>query len=263
MNKIEFTRFAELDYTGDEALNTLCTNLTFAGDGVRKIMMTSCHASEGKSFITMNMMRTFARLGKRVVLVDADLRRSMLLTRYGGRVPKGVQFGLAHYLAGMCSAEDVLYETSVPGAYMVPVGREVNNSLSLLTTRKLSQLLDWLSTKFDFVLVDAPPVGMIIDAAEIAKSCDGVLFVITYNTISRREMQEAKQQIERTGCKILGAVLNNVSFDTYTSKKYYYKSYYNSHYESDYYQRTPTKGSARGGGKSSRSSISASSKRSR
>ena len=156
MNKIEFTRFAELDYTGDEALNTLCTNLTFAGDGVRKIMMTSCHASEGKSFITMNMMRTFARLGKRVVLVDADLRRSMLLTRYGGRVPKGVQFGLAHYLAGMCSAEDVLYETSVPGAYMVPVGREVNNSLSLLTTRKLSQLLDWLGDKFDFVLVDAP-----------------------------------------------------------------------------------------------------------
>ena len=251
MNKIEFTRFAELDYTGDEALNTLCTNLTFAGDGVRKIMMTSCHASEGKSFITMNMMRTFARLGKRVVLVDADLRRSMLLTRYGGRVPKGVQFGLAHYLAGMCSAEDVLYETSVPGAYMVPVGREVNNSLSLLTTRKLSQLLDWLSTKFDFVLVDAPPVGMIIDAAEIAKSCDGVLFVITYNTISRREMQEAKLQSERTGCKILGAVLNNVSFDTYTSKKYYYKSYYNTHYESDYYQRTPSKSGGKSGARAS------------
>ena len=250
MNKIEFTRFAELDYTGDEALNTLCTNLTFAGDGVRKIMMTSCHASEGKSFITMNMMRTFARLGKRVVLVDADLRRSMLLTRYGGRVPKGVQFGLAHYLAGMCSAEDVLYETSVPGAYMVPVGREVNNSLSLLTTRKLSQLLDWLSTKFDFVLVDAPPVGMIIDAAEIAKSCDGVLFVITYNTISRREMQEAKLQIERTGCKILGAVLNNVSFDSYSSKKYYYKSYYNTHYESDYYQHTPSKSGSKGAAKS-------------
>ena len=99
-------------------------------------MMTSCHASEGKSFITMNMMRTFARLGKRVVLVDADLRRSMLLARYGGRVHKGVQFGLAHYLAGMCSAEDVLYETNIPGAYMVPVGREVNNSLSLLTTQQ-------------------------------------------------------------------------------------------------------------------------------
>ena len=112
-------------------------------------------------------------------------------------------------------------------------------------------MLDWLSTKFDFVLVDAPPVGMIIDAAEIAKSCDGVLFVITYNTISRREMQEAKLQIERTGCKILGAVLNNVSFDTYTSKKYYYKSYYNSHYESDYYQRTPSKSGGKSGARAS------------
>ena len=235
MNKIDFTRFADLDYTGDEALNTLCTNLTFAGEGVSRIMMTSCHASEGKSTITMNMMRTFARLGKRVVLVDADLRRSVLLARYGGRVQKGAQFGLTHYLAGMCSAEDVLYETNISGAYIVPVGREVGNSLSLLTSQKLSQLLEWLDSKFDFVLVDAPPVGMIIDAAEIAKSCDGVVFVINYNSVSRREMLEAKKQIERTGCQILGAVLNNVSFDTIASKKYYYKSYYNAHYESDYY----------------------------
>ena len=204
-------------------------------------MMTSCHASEGKSMITMNMMRTFARLGKRVVLVDADLRRSVLLARYGGRVQKGAQFGLTHYLAGMCSAEDALYETNISGAYIVPVGREVGNSLSLLTSQKLSQLLEWLDSKFDFVLVDAPPVGMIIDAAEIAKSCDGVVFVINYNAVSRREMLEAKKQIELTGCQILGAVLNNVSFDTIASKKYYYKSYYNAHYESDYYQRSAPK----------------------
>ena len=91
---------------------------------------------------------------------------------------------------------------------------------------------------------------MIIDAAEVAKSCDGVLFVINYNTISRREMQEAKLQIERTGCKILGAVLNNVSFDSYSSKKYYYKSYYNTHYESDYYQHTPSKSGSKGAAKS-------------
>ncbi len=234
MKRIEFTRFRELDYAGAEAVNTLCTNLTFSGASVRKIMTTSSHSSEGKSFITMNMLRTFARLGKRVVLVDTDLRRSMILARYGGRVQRDSLYGLTHYLAGMCNAEDVLYETNIPGAYMVPVGREVTNSLSLLTTQKLPELLDWLSKKFDFVLVDAPPVGMIIDAAEIAKSCDGVLFVINYNTISRRELQDAKRQIARTGCKILGAVLNNVTFDSFSSKKYYYKSYYRAHYESDY-----------------------------
>ena len=110
-----------------------------------------------------------------------------------------------------------------------------------MTTPKLSQLLNWLSSKFDFVLVDAPPVGMLIDAAEIAKSCDGVLFVVNYNSISRRELLEAKQQIARSGCKILGAVLNNVSFDSYRSKKYYYKSYYNTHYESEYYQTSGAK----------------------
>ena len=125
------------------------------------------------------------------------------------------------------------------------MGREVGNSLSLLTSQKLSQLLEWLDSKFDFVLVDAPPVGMIIDAAEIAKSCDGVVFVINYNSVSRREMLEAKRQIERTGCQILGAVLNNVSFDTIASKKYYYKSYYNAHYESDYYQRSAPKSGAK------------------
>ena len=87
----------------------------------------------------MNMMRTFARLGKRVVLVDADLRRSMILPQYGGRLQKDAQFGLTHYLAGMCSAEEVLCQTNIPGAYMVPVGREVNSSLSLLTTGKARQ----------------------------------------------------------------------------------------------------------------------------
>lgn len=92
MNRIEFSRFGELDYTGAEAMNTLCTNLTFSGEGVRKIMTTSCHSFEGKSFISMNMMRTFAKLGKRVVLVDADLRKSVILSKYGGRVQQGVRF---------------------------------------------------------------------------------------------------------------------------------------------------------------------------
>ena len=107
------------------------------------------------------------------------------------------------------------------------------------------------------MLVDAPPVGMIIDAAEIAKSCDGVVFVINYNSVSRREMLEAKKQIERTGCQILGAVLNNVSFDTIASKKYYYKSYYNAHYESDYYQRSAPKSNPKSNPKSASGAKSA------
>lgn len=236
MKSIEFTRFEPLDYNGVEGLNTLCTNLTFAGENVRRIMTTSCHSAEGKSFVSMNMMRSFAKLGKRVVLVDADLRKSVIMAKYGARKTGEERLGLVHYLAGMCGMEDVLYETNIPGAYMVPVGRTVSNSLALLTSPRLNELLQWLNASFDFVLVDAAPVGMIVDAAEIAKWCDGVLFVVNYNSVSRRELLDAVNQMKRTGCRVLGTVLNNVTFDSYSSKKYYYKSYYYSHYETDYYQ---------------------------
>ena len=235
MNSIEFTNFDKLDYVGAEGLNTLCTNLTFAGEDIRTIMTTSCHASEGKSFITMNMMRTFAQIGKRVVLVDADLRRSVLFARYGVRKSQRDCVGLTHYLAGMCEMDQVLYATNIPGAYIVPAGRMVSNSLALLTSPRLKQLLAWLKQNFDLVLVDAPPVGVIIDAVEISKSCDGVLIVVNHNKVTRRELTEVAHQLRVTDCRILGAVLNNVSLDSYSSKRYYYRSYYSSHYESGYY----------------------------
>ncbi len=232
MKKLAFTRFKPLDYACTEALNTLCTNLTFVGSNIKKIMITSCQAAEGKSFITMNILRTMASLGKRVVLVDADLRRSMLSSRYGVRTSDEKEQGLAHYLAGMCSLEDVLYATNIDGAYMLPVGCSVTNSLSLLSTMRMHAMLDQLAETFDIVLVDAPPVGIIIDAAEIAKSCDGTLMIVSYNKASRRELSDAKRQIERTGCRVLGAVLNNVELSTYSNKRYYNKTYY-THYNAN------------------------------
>lgn len=226
MNQLVFSRFKPLDYACTEALNTLCTNLSFVGNRMNKIMITSCQAYEGKTFMAMNMMRTLAGLGKDVVLVDADLRRSMISGRYGMQPMNEKPCGLAHYLVGMSEVEDVIFGTDIEGAYMIPIGREVSNSLSLLNTPRLGQLLDRLAKEFDFVLVDAPPVGVIIDAAEIAKSCDGALLVVSYNKVRRRELVESRRQIEMTGCRVLGAVLNNVSFDSISNKKYYNKSYY-------------------------------------
>ena len=235
MNKIEFVRFNPLDYACKEAIKTLCTNLSFVGKEKRVIMMTSTQAHEGKSFLSMNVMRTMAQLGRKVVLVDCDLRKSQIASKYGSRITEGTGCGTAHYLAGMCSLNDALYETNLPGAYMIPVGREVSNSLALLSTPRLKQMFAYLSERFDLVLVDAPPVGVIIDAAEIAKYCDGTVFAIKYNATGRRELLEAKQQILNTGCEILGAVLNDVDLEAISSKKYYNKSYY-SYYHSDYYK---------------------------
>lgn len=159
MKRIELTRFAPLDYAGAEALNTLCTNLSFCGSSVKKIMITSCHAAEGKSYLTMNLMRKMAELGKKVIMVDADLRRSRIGSKYGMRVVEGRALGLTHYLAGMCGVDEVVYATNIPGAYMVPVGHEVSNSLALLTHEHFKRLLDELAREYDLVLVDAPPVA--------------------------------------------------------------------------------------------------------
>ena len=230
MNTLSINQFSPLSYTGAEAVNMLCTNLSFSGENVKKIMLTSCHAAEGKTYLSMNIMRTMAKLGRSVVLVDADLRRSMIVQKYDVQFNSEEQaVGLSHFLAGMAEEGDAIYETDIPGAYMVPVGRKVSNSLPLLNSQRFQRLLDDLAEQFDYVIIDAPPIGMVIDAAQIAKFCDGTVLVVGYNTVRRQELIDARDQIAQTGCPILGAVMNMTEYDHFLSKKYSYKSYY-SHY---------------------------------
>ena len=230
MNSLTIGRFPPLGYACGEAINTLCTNLSFSGEDVKKIMITSCHAAEGKSYLSMNIMRTMAKFGKTVVLVDADLRRSVISAKYSLQFPNPeCKWGLAHFLAGKVDLDDVIYQTNVPGTYMVPVGREVSNPLPLLNSARFELLLDDLAQQVDYVIVDAPPVGTVIDGVQIAKSCDGTLIVVNYNAVRRQELIDVKEQLEQTECPILGTVLNMVEYDNYLSKKYYYKSYYSSY----------------------------------
>ncbi|MDR1600482.1 MAG: CpsD/CapB family tyrosine-protein kinase [Oscillospiraceae bacterium] len=235
MKQADITELPELDYPCTEALNTLCTNLSFSGSNVKSVLMTSSRSGEGKSFLGLTLMRAMAGLGKSVVLIDADMRRSMLISRYGIRTAHRPQ-GLAQYLASQCECADILYQTNIPNAYMIFHGHEVANSLALLNTPRLPQLVQYLEANFDLVLFDTPPIGLIIDAAEIAKHVDGTVFAVTNNTIGRRELLDAKMQIAKTGCPILGAVLNKVLFDTHSAKKHYYRTYY-SHYSSGYYEK--------------------------
>lgn len=104
----------------------------------------------------------------------------------------------------------------------------------LLTSARFASLMKDLGRRYNFVLVDAPPVGLIVDAAMIANVCDGTLFTVTNERISRRELKSAIRQIQNSGCTVLGIILNKVVMETHKSRKYYYKSYY-SHYSSEEY----------------------------
>ena len=239
MKKAEIHNLKAMDYTGTEALNTICSNLSFAGKNLKKIVFTSCSASDGKSFMTIQIAMNLAKRGRRVVLVDADLRRSVLVSRHHITLGEN-PMGLVHYLAGHCALEEAVYETNIPNAYLIPVGRNTSNPLPLLNSPEFQNMLDYCVANFDLVLVDAAPVGLVIDAAEIAKYCDGVVFVTRYRKTHARELALAKQQIEQANCPIIGCIINAVEMDSLSAKKNYSYSYY-SHYNTSYYGTKDTK----------------------
>lgn len=238
MRKLEITRFPELDYVSAEGLNTLVTNLSYCGQDVRCVMVTSRYAGEGKSYVTMNLLRTLARMGRKVIVVDTDLRASGIQMDYHLRTEEGELTGLSEYLSGKNEFEDVLYETNIPGAHIIPAGHVAPNPLQLLDTDRMKQLMDDLSGTYDIVLVDTAPVGVLVDAVAIAKFCDGALLVVSYGQGKQKEIGEAVEHIKQTGCKMLGAVLNEVKFKKLSNKHYYYSSHrYSGYYRKRYGKR--------------------------
>lgn len=224
MRQLKIGRFPALDYACSEALNTLCTNLSYCGREVRSILFTSRYEQEGKSGIAINVMRTLAGYGKRVLLVDADLRCSTLARRYRFTYAQRENAGLAQHLAGMCELQDVVYRTNLPGAFILPAGHEVLNSMQLLASYRYGEMMDALRDEFDIVLVDSPPAGLIVDAIEIARYCDGAVIVVEYNRGRVQDVADVAANLAKTGCKVLGAVMNGVNLKSFRNRKYYYRS---------------------------------------
>ncbi len=219
----EITRMRELDYHASEAINTLCTNLSFVGGDLKKIMITSCHPQEGKSFVSMHLLRTLSGLGLKTVLVDADIRASALKGAYGieTKMSNGEYYGLSGYLAGKCEKDDILIKTDLEGAYMILAGKTVSKSFALINKSRMKELLDQLADEYDIVLVDSPPIGVIIDAAKIAAWCDSTLFVVKCGEVSSDELKSATTQIQKAGCDMIGYVMNKV--EHVYNRKYYGK----------------------------------------
>ncbi len=240
----------DLDYAGSEAFNTVCSNLSFSGRNIRKIVVTSCDPNDGKSFVSIQIAVNMARRGKKVLLIDADLRLSVLNTVYGIQLA-APGYGLAHFLSGQCPLDQAVYETNLPNVFLIPIGTDVQAPLSLIATPDFDSLVRTLGESFDYVIIDAPPVGLVIDAAEIAKSCDGSILVLEYGKTHRRALAAAKEQMERTETPILGCILNKVTMDRLSTKRYYsyggkygyskYGRYGKYGYSKGYYRREDKK----------------------
>ena len=209
------------DYYYEEAMKTLRTNVLYSGKDVKTILITSCFPNEGKSDIAMQLAKELGSMGKRVLFFDSDIRKSALIKRYS---IEGETKGLSQYLSGQADVKDILYASNYKNMDIVFAGPTVPNPSELLEEQSLTILLKELRKYYHYIIIDCPPLGSVIDAAIIAKQCDGAIMVIESDRVSYREVQRAQEQIRKADCKILGAVLNKVDMK---KDKYYHKySYY-------------------------------------
>ena len=208
MRTVELLLDDKQNYYTREAFNTLRTNILFSGRDVKVILITSCVAHEGKSTVSFEAARNLAKAGKKVLLIDADLRKSVYAHRYTKE--RGLM-GLSQYLSGQVSAEDILFNTQIPTMDIVFAGPFPPNPTELVGNESFRELLDANRDKYDYIIVDAPPLGLVIDAAVMAVACDGAILVVDAGSVKYRVAQRVTDLLAKSGCRMLGAVLNQTN----------------------------------------------------
>lgn len=241
-SKVIFGLTPKLPYAIEEAINRLRINISFLGSDVRKIMIVSSEPNEGKSFITMSLWGQMARAGELSMLVDADMRNSTMFTKYDMKREDGKEMkGMSHYLSGSVSLEEAMFHTYMPSGDIIPNVENIINPSMLLETSKFEILLNALAKKYRYVFVDAPPLGLVSDGERIGNLCDGAILVVRSGITPKSVVRDSIRQLERSGCPLLGIVLNRVGDSKggyYSGKRYgKYGKYgkYGNYYSDQYY----------------------------
>lgn len=244
MNSIDLKLEKKASRTMTESLRSIRTNLRFCGDDVKTIMITSSVPNEGKSTVTFELARSLTESNKSVLIVDTDMRKSVLAGRLGAKTYDRTEMkGLSHYLSGQASLGDVLYTTNNSKLFMIFAGPSVPNPTEILEKKYFEDLIKFARDKFDYVIIDCAPIGAAIDAAVVAKQCDGAILVVAQGMAGTRMIASVKKQLEASGVRILGAVLNKVKMERSHYGKYYgkyYGGYYGSYYGNYYGESNDT-----------------------
>ena len=220
-----------LNFASKEAFKRLRTNLvmTFPQEdsSCHLVGVTSAQPSDGKSTISVNLAYSLAELGKKTLLIDADLRRASLHEKLGiQRVP-----GLSELVTGdITDTSDLLhqYQSSTASFDIIAAGSLPKNPSELLNSERMSKFLELLSKSYDYIMIDLPPIGAVIDAVSVAQALDGMLVVVRENACPRGLLAECMQQLSYGNVNILGFVVNGAMEGS--SKKYQYGRYGNYGY---------------------------------
>jgi polysaccharide biosynthesis transport protein len=225
---------------GAEAFRTLRMNILFSqsDQAVRTLVVTSACPSEGKSTTAANLGVAFAQQGLRVLLVDCDLRRASLHHSFGlTQTPGLTQMLMADPDAGSraIAAGPAIRSTAIDGLFVLPAGPLPPNPAELLGSNQMRSTLDALSSGYDMVILDTPPVLVASDAAILSKSVDGVVFVVCAGRTDRDAARQAVEHLTSVGARILGAALNDPD-----AKLPRYR--YGGYYQFDYAEKMEARG---------------------
>ncbi len=226
MQNVNIAKARKLSNMSEEAYKELRTNLQFCGKDIKVIGLTSCIPNEGKTSIAINLALQFAEADKKVLYIDADMRKSVTVGRY--RI-MGATYGLSHFLAGTKTFDEVISSTNYPGLYLITAGAVPPNPSELLGDELFKETVEDLKKEFDYIIIDTPPIGSVTDAAVVSQVCDGMTLVIMQNSISYKFAQDVKGRLEKANARILGVILNKVRRDK-TGGYYGYGGYYGKYY---------------------------------
>lgn len=204
-NGILLVTFAEPKHVVSEQFRTVRTNIEFAGAALNKcqvIMFTSSAMSEGKSTVSANVAVTWAQAGKKVLLIDADLRRPTIQATFR----KLNLDGVTTVLTGKMKPDEVVSDTFVEGLSVVTSGPVPPNPSELLNSKKMIQLLDWARDNFDIIVLDAPPVLAVSDVQVLVPKTDGVVVVANMGKTLKGDLQRTVEVLKLAKAKILGSV---------------------------------------------------------
>lgn len=201
-----------------EQYRTIRTNIQFSSvdQEIRSIVVTSSGPGEGKSTTIANLAVVFAQQGKKVLLVDTDLRKPTV--HYTFNLTN--TFGLTNILTRQSTLYDVVSESIEKNLYVLPSGPIPPNPAELLGSKAMDQFMEEVSELYDIILFDSPPILAVTDAQVLARKCDGVILVVSSGNTDQEQVVKAKELLVSAKSHILGVVLNNKKVQN--SNYYYY-----------------------------------------
>lgn len=178
-----------------------------SGDKLKVISVTSVNPGEGKTTTSVNIARSFARAGYKTLLIDGDIRNSVMSGFFKSREKIT---GLTEFLSGTADLSHGLCDTNIENLFVVQSGTVSPNPTALLQSKNFNDMIETLRKYFDYIIVDTAPIGIVIDAAIITQKCDASILVTATGEVNKRDVQKAKQQLEQTGKLFLGVVFNKL-----------------------------------------------------